>query len=65
MSESVYFFPAKLSIFHLPPPAYMIEQPEAQWETEWEKRMAEQFVALPTLQNERLVLKDFTSNLFV
>jgi hypothetical protein len=51
VSESVYFFPAKLSIFHLPPPAYMIEQPEAQWETEWEKRMAEKFVDLPNLQN--------------
>jgi hypothetical protein len=43
----------------------MIEQPEAQWETAWEKRMAEQCVDLPNLQNERLVLKDFTSNLFV
>jgi hypothetical protein len=31
--------------------AYMIEQLEAQWETEWEKRMAGKFVDLPSLQN--------------
>jgi len=31
--------------------AYMIEQLEAQWQTEWEKRMAGKFVDLPNLQN--------------